>query len=602
MSKLRFAFVLFLIATLFGIVATIDSYLAVFLWNKQIHASYAYWEFLGSTLWFAIFPVISFLSRRFPLQKSKLAVSLGIHLVAAIGLATIHSYLQHHIWLFLGVWCPCKQATFSSVAITIYKLSWRMPVYLVIVTVCHSINYYHRLREEELKAVRLESELAQARLNALKASLQPDLVFQAFSDIADMIDRDVKRASRMIVSLADHLRSTLNPKLTAESGSGPVQPLSCNKSRQQPGGFRDGSRARRPHHVRWQWISVGWIIMGIFFTTRIVLFRMSQNSSLSVFSWIFLLAPWFLWGLLTPFLSTFWKRYPLEANLRIRNLVFHGLVGASIWILTISCALLTSAILHRFTGNPARDFLLDTVSVGVTSHLAIYWTFVFFLRANRYYSSYLQRELAVSSLEFQISIAHLHALKMQLHPHFLFNSLHAIVSLLHENREAAQRMLQQLRLFLKLSLEELTVQKVPLSKEMEFLECYLSIQKTRFQDRLQVKMDAERDALNVEVPNLILQPLVENAIKHGVACKFDAGEILIHASMVQNHLQLVVRDNGPGMVEHDSRMQNGVGLSNTRDRLQRMYGDAHRFNAGNHSDGGFQVVIEIPNELTISTT
>jgi LytS/YehU family sensor histidine kinase len=235
------------------------------------------------------------------------------------------------------------------------------------------------------------------------------------------------------------------------------------------------------------------------------------------------------------------------------------------------------------------------INMGFGKHLVTYWSFIFFIRANRYYRKYLQHRLAISELEFQLTSAQLQALKMQLHPHFLFNALHSLMGLIYEDRVAARKMLFQLQHFFEMTLQDITAQKVSLEKELEFLRCYLDIEKIRFQDRLNVTVEVDPDAMKHEVPNLILQPLVENAVKHGVSHRSERGEIRIQAESAEDTLQLIVSDNGTGIADEiKAPIQEGVGLSNTRERLQRIYGASHRFLVDHLSGGGFRVLIEIP--------
>ena len=182
---------------------------------------------------------------------------------------------------------------------------------------------------------------------------------------------------------------------------------------------------------------------------------------------------------------------------------------------------------------------------------------------------------------------------MQLNPHFLFNTLHAISSLMHKDVDAADRMLTRLSDLLRHALESTNTQVVPLREELEFLQRYLEIEQTRFGLRLAVRFDIAPDTLEAEVPNLVLQPLVENAIRHGIEPLASAGQIELYARRETGMLLLQVRDNGKGLPP-GSALEEGVGLANTRARLQQLYGAGHRLDAGNRPEGGFAVRITIP--------
>ena len=211
-----------------------------------------------------------------------------------------------------------------------------------------------------------------------------------------------------------------------------------------------------------------------------------------------------------------------------------------------------------------------------------------------YYQRYREGELRASQAQLQ-------ALKMQLHPHFLFNALHSISALVHSDPDAADKMIARLGDFLRLTLDSAAAQEVPLRQEIEFLNCYLEIERIRFQDRLTTRLEVDPQVLNCRVPNLILQPIVENAIRHGVSQRAAHGHVEVRAYRAGQCLRLEVRDNGRGLPDdgaaavHTTQSgSGGVGLSNTRARLQQLYGGAYRFDIANAPTGGAVVTLEIP--------
>ena len=186
---------------------------------------------------------------------------------------------------------------------------------------------------------------------------------------------------------------------------------------------------------------------------------------------------------------------------------------------------------------------------------------------------------------------------MQLHPHFLFNTLNSISALLHHDPELADRMIARLGDFLRLTLENSGAQEVTLQKELEFLKCYLEIERVRFQDRLTVSYDVAPETLDAMVPNLVWQPIVENAIRHAIAPRSGRGHIEMRAQRTGETLQLQVKDDGPGLPSNQNSngsSSKGVGLANTRERLRQLYGNNHRFELVNGSDRGLVVTLEIP--------
>jgi LytS/YehU family sensor histidine kinase len=204
--------------------------------------------------------------------------------------------------------------------------------------------------------------------------------------------------------------------------------------------------------------------------------------------------------------------------------------------------------------------------------------------------------LRAAHLQAQLANANLTALKMQLHPHFLFNALHSISALQMTDSEAAQKMTALLGDFLRMTLRDLDRQEVSLRQEFEFLQRYLAIEQMRFGSRLRFSVEAAAELLDAAVPQLILQPIVENSVRHGIAPYGCGGEIAVRALHDNQRLLLTVEDSGPGIL--DERLQapapSGLGLANTRARLGQLYGEAQHLKLENLSGGGFRVGIEIP--------
>jgi len=207
-----------------------------------------------------------------------------------------------------------------------------------------------------------------------------------------------------------------------------------------------------------------------------------------------------------------------------------------------------------------------------------------------------ERDLRASQIQTRLASARLEALKMQLHPHFLFNTLNSILPLVFRDHEAASRTVVRLADLLRLSLQNETNDLLPLRKELELLQVYLEIQQTRFQDRLTVELDVASDVGDALVPNLILQPLVENAIKHGIAARPGAGRVEVHVRRQgESRLSLLVKDDGPGPPEGGRRGGGeGVGLRNTRDRLELLFADDHDFAFRGAPGRGCEVALSIP--------
>ncbi|HUP87711.1 MAG TPA: histidine kinase, partial [Longimicrobiales bacterium] len=226
-------------------------------------------------------------------------------------------------------------------------------------------------------------------------------------------------------------------------------------------------------------------------------------------------------------------------------------------------------------------------------HLLTYFAILGIGLLGDYYRKYRDRQLLASQLSAQLSQARLHALRMQLNPHFLFNSLNNIAMLTRKNENAtAVKMLAGLADLLRYVLEDDRGDEVSLREEIAFVNRYLEIERLRFADRLKIKSDVDEETLDAFVPTLILQPIVENAIQHGMA-KANPGVIEIAARKLGDRLVLQVRDDGPGLA-NGPRASQGVGLSNSRRRLEQLYGDLYSLDIRNGDESGVVVTISLP--------
>ena len=238
-------------------------------------------------------------------------------------------------------------------------------------------------------------------------------------------------------------------------------------------------------------------------------------------------------------------------------------------------------------GDAAR-VLLKTLPFSI----GIYWLILSALHAFDYYRKYHERELRNSELETHLAKAKLQALQMQLNPHFLFNTLHTISALMHSDVEAADRMVARLSDLLRSALDNTDDHEVTLRQELSFLRRYLEIEQTRFQERLTVQMEISPEALDAQVPNLVLQPLVENAIRHGIEPHSKPGLIQLKAARHNGTLEIEVQDNGAGLPP--GKRREGIGISNTRARLEQLYGDRQSLDLANATAGGTIARITMP--------
>jgi signal transduction histidine kinase len=307
---------------------------------------------------------------------------------------------------------------------------------------------------------------------------------------------------------------------------------------------------------------------------------------------------WYAWAVLVPGILWLARRYPFGRNTWPRAVGVHvvGVIVATLLhaVLTVTCRLpIASAFggrLMTWSSAFQEQFFLN-----FDWEMMTYWALVGFSHAFDFYRESQEQRVTAAQLEARLAEARLQSLQSQLHPHFLFNTLHTISALMHRDTEAADAMLARLSDLLRLSLDRLGTQQVTLKEEMDFVQKYLEIERTRFGERLQVRVDIDPDTLDAAVPNLLLQPLVENALRHGIAQKVDGGVVEIKAAREAGQLSLLVRDTGPGLSAAKlSALNTGVGLANTRSRLEELFPSRHRFEFHEPPEGGLAVQIVIP--------
>lgn len=303
--------------------------------------------------------------------------------------------------------------------------------------------------------------------------------------------------------------------------------------------------------------------------------------------------PWYgVWALLTPPIVWMAKRFDLHGPSRTRNFIIHGGAGivaavSQAWIYALIAGFLNSANPH-FPNT--MDLLALKLSSGFHINLMIYALIVGLVSLGRAYAALRDREVTSAKLTAQVAEAETAALRAQLQPHFLFNALNSIASATHSEPVVAVRMIARLGELLRLSIDGPRSPVTTVAEEMDFTEAYLAIESERLGDRLSIIRDIEPAARMAKIPSLLLQPLAENAVRHGLAPRARGGELTLRARMIDDYLQLVVADNGTGAHEIDE----GVGIGNTRRRLRQLYGDNYVFIIETRPGLGFSVRIEVP--------
>ena len=353
------------------------------------------------------------------------------------------------------------------------------------------------------------------------------------------------------------------------------------------------------------WYFSIWLVVGLFFFSQAIIQKFLSREPTPwqhyLFSWMVGVS---LWALLTPFVLWLGHRFPIERRNWVRRIGLHLPISVVISFVQLFVESLILYLLHVFpsimTGLvPTFIFLL---TIGFHQGITTYFLLLGGQYGLDYYHKYLEREkqalrleLNTAQLKSQLAHAQLSALKMQLQPHFLFNTLNAIMVLVRQEKgKQAEEMLARLGDLLRCVLEDIDAQEVSLRRELEYLRLYLSIEQLRFPDRLRAEISADQSILDAAVPQLGLQPIVENAIRHGIGRSSAAGRIQINAARVNDTLEIKVTDDGPGLADKKSIEGNGIGLSITRARLQQLYGDAARLSVENGELGGVVVTLVFP--------
>jgi len=359
------------------------------------------------------------------------------------------------------------------------------------------------------------------------------------------------------------------------------------------------AKARRRRSMTWQFAL--WTSIGLLSTSQYYSFYRFENQQFPLWRLMMWQMPnWYLWGLLTPLILFLGKRFHIEKTRWLSPLAIHLLIAAQIALSQLSITAFFRWAFFPTTSpyGPAHFVNMWFVTFATSFHIAllIYFAILGAGYSFEFYLKYRERELAASELEKQLAQAQLQALKMQLHPHFLFNTLHTISILVRKKEsQTAVRMISGLSDLLRYVLRQNEAQEISLRQELDFIEQYLEIERLRFQDRMKVQIYVAAETLEAKVPNLILQPLVENAIRHGIATRADAGLIEIRSWREYDTLWLEVRDDGPG-ISNDLQTTNGdgLGLKNTRARLKQIYREEYSFELQNAETSGAIAKLGIP--------
>jgi two-component system, LytTR family, sensor kinase len=356
--------------------------------------------------------------------------------------------------------------------------------------------------------------------------------------------------------------------------------------------------ARPRYGLRWPLVLLVATMLSIVSSVLAVQFTLSMGKPATNWRSIVVLnfSYWYVWALFTPAIVWLSQHFRLERQSLLLAIVIHvpgvalfsfahiAVMGAVQWWLAATAGRSLSWWLE-VKRSTLQNFDWEMMT---------YWAIAGLSHAVLYYRESRDRAVRASQLETRLIEAQMATLQQQLQPHFLFNTLHAISTLMHRDVEAADRTLMSLSDLLRMTLENVGQQEVTLQAELDFVSKYLEIERTRFADRLIVTFNIDPVALDSLVPSLLLQPLVENAIKHGVAKKAGAGHIEISARNQHGKLWIEIRDDGAGLSESGlAALQKGIGVSTTRARLQHQFGADFRFEF-HRQEPGVAVVIAVP--------
>jgi sensor histidine kinase YesM len=357
---------------------------------------------------------------------------------------------------------------------------------------------------------------------------------------------------------------------------------------------------------RWVQYWLGWTAAGLFYISQDFITRLSRNEAIpwrNVFiGWM---AAMYICAAFTPTILWLGRRWALSETGQWRRIALH--LAASVVFSLVSTALevpvLIAVDMLPWSRGPVSFtegfwFLLPyDLHGGIMRYWAVIGLQALFRsnrEARRREREALELKIHSSQLAEQLTSSQLSALKMQLHPHFLFNTLSAIMVLVRQQKgREAETMLSRLSDLLRHTLDDVETQEVPLWRELDFLRLYLSIEQVRFEDRLRVRIDAGPEVADALVPHMALQPIVENAVRHGLGQSEEPVLIHVSAARSNGHLTLTVTDDGPGCPTPVSE-EKGIGLTNTRNRLKRLYGTEATFSAENRDPQGVQVTMTLP--------
>ncbi len=511
-------------------------------------------------IWLLLAPGIAWIFQQIP--KHPLWRRILLLILLAIGSSALHQLIHYLL---------------ADSVLTFFRVGWGALMVGMFFTLLSALKLQEERRNTEIQASQIEKQIEMAQLLDVRTRIEPDRLLDTLQEVRKNIISNAEKADQILSELADQLRATLKnfkEKLTPAHASW------------------NQITAEKPRVTYWMFLTTAaWFIVGICMAGSHLLDDLYvRHEPLNWTGYWYSRLSWAGVSLMTPFIFWMSRHFPIDRSHRFSIVAHIG--GCMIfWIVINALFRRNPGDFHQWLSN-FPNLLGNGLAWGFK--FDVYLAVLLAAVALTNLEGKKLEELRLAETERMYVNAQLEALKMQLHPHFLFNALNSIVELIHQNPQQAAELLERLEQFLRITLLIDGVQDVPLRKELAFVDCYLDMQRVRFPKRLSVKMDIDENSMESRVPILILQPLIENAIRHGIAQNASPGEISIYSKKTDDGLHLKIRDTGPGI--SNPVIQEGIGLANTKRRLQHMYGSNFRFEIKNEEAGGLLVSLEIPSQ------
>lgn len=500
--------------------------------------------------------------------------------------------LNKHLRIIVLVLFPFAVATVQVLAhhflfwsvIRFGQIAWGAFVVSILLMFCFAMKLQEEQWLAETQTAELEARLQEANLANIRKELEPQQIYNSLRSASELIETDPEEADMRLSALGDRLRAVL------QKSAGYLRKMT-----------EPGSQIEPRNRNLLPFVSVIWMFFGTAITVGRYLDAVYVWKQPTIdYGWLFRI--WLSWlgvSVLSPAILWMNRKFPI-LPWRLQNTAIH----AGFCVLFFFCGV---AFPLNMMANGTSHFV-ETIPAILKSGLAVgfkldvYAAVLIVAIMAEHYRKRAHDQIQNMHLMTSLSHSELDALRMQLQPHFLFNALNSVTELVHEDPAKARELLVKLEQFLSMTLSKDQEQEITLREEMKFVECYLDMQKVRFPKRLHVNYEIDPCTLDSLVPAMVLQPLIENAVRHGISQTSEPGEVRVRSNCNQQFIELSVEDTGSGSRSEfpetegaaGTPLREGIGLQNSRKRLQYLYGDNHRFSMSRLPTGGMLVKVEIP--------